>query len=591
MTMKLTLGFRALSIPVLTSAAIAALSCGSSGTQTFAPDASVESPAKAAIPSAQAPIITISSVVPADIPGGAPGASLTAAAAFAWQEFIALNWPAVPQTGAPGTRDKADAGGKFGVRAYSLAWHTYRGKVEIFPGTGNPAGCILNQEGTACALTPGSGYGYDAPPRYIYTSGAIPPASGSPDPSTPWINADENSEIGLNMMFAGVAAANPPPLGNQILFMAKANRAEYDYVARNGWWGQTPPPFQATATYVSTNRQDPPPDSSKLVSFPSGTIELKAAWRKLAPTEDASRYYTAPARYYVTGGSGQPAYVDDTLALVSLHIIHKTPTAPYFVFATFEQADNITDQSGKPVEDLDGRFIGTPSTPMNPDVTSKNAVSANPASPTSIQQLSPATSSVDPAGQLYYVNTPTTPTPQGKIAVNMREHAIPGAIIAVNAAAHQAISAYAAQNGVVNTPWVYYKLINVQSRPIAGKQPGVTYTGADAATFYQANSVVETDYNLQVFSGHFQPPLVPPAAPVTDLITDFNLDGTVFNNVGYGGTAYDMGGCMGCHGNAQVSKGTDFSFILAGGYTPSPETPSAIGDPALRTKYLNLFHH
>jgi hypothetical protein len=33
-----------------------------------------------------------------------------------------------------------------------------------------------------------------------------------------------------------------------------------------------------------------------------------------------------------------------------------------------------------------------------------------------------------------------------------------------------------------------------------------------------------------------------------------------------------MGGCMGCHGNAQVTKGTDFSFILAGaGKTTKPD--------------------
>lgn len=589
--MKLTPAFRIATIPVL-SAAVAALSCGQPAAQKSAPGPSVESPANGAAPAAQPPVITISRVVPTDIPGGAPGASLTAAAAFAWQEFIALNWPAVPQTGAPGTRDQADAGAKFGVRAYPLAWHTYRGKVEIFPGTGNPAGCTLNQGGTACAQMPGSGYGYDAPPRYIYSQVPIPPASGSPDPTTPWINLDENSEIGLDKMFAGVAAANAPPLGNQILFLAKANRAEYDYVAGNGWWGLTPPPpFSATATYVSTNRRDPPPGSSNLVSFPNGTIELKAAWRKLAPTEDASRYYQAPVRYYVTGANSKPAYVDDTLALVALHIIQKTPTAPYFVYATFEQADNITDKNGKPVEDPDGRFIGTPppSTPMNPNITSKNAVSANPASASSIQQLSPATSSVDPAGQLYYVNTPNTPTPQGKIAVNMREHTIPGEIIAVNAAAHQAIAAYAAQNGVGSTPWAYYKLINVQSRPIAGKQPGVTYTGPDAATFYQANSVVETDYSLQVFSGQFQPPLNATNTPnVTDLITDFNLDGTVFNNVEYNGTAYNMGGCMGCHGNAQAA-GKGFSFILGFQRDTSPDTVGPVPPSQAIARFKKLF--
>ena len=36
---------------------------------------------------------------------------------------------------------------------------------------------------------------------------------------------------------------------------------------------------------------------------------------------------------------------------------------------------------------------------------------------------------------------------------------------------------------------------------------------------------------------------------------------------------FNMGGCLGCHGIAQVDKGTDFSFILSGGRVPVPETP------------------
>ena len=49
--------------------------------------------------------ISITPTVPSDI---APPATLQSAGAFAWQEFIALNWPAVPQSGAVGTREKAD---------------------------------------------------------------------------------------------------------------------------------------------------------------------------------------------------------------------------------------------------------------------------------------------------------------------------------------------------------------------------------------------------------------------------------------------------------------------------------------------------
>ena len=37
--------------------------------------------------------------------GGAPNATPAQAAVFAWQEFIALNWPARPQSGKLGQRD------------------------------------------------------------------------------------------------------------------------------------------------------------------------------------------------------------------------------------------------------------------------------------------------------------------------------------------------------------------------------------------------------------------------------------------------------------------------------------------------------
>ena len=67
--------------------------------------------------------ITISSPVPTELNqggGGAPKATLQQAAAFAWQEFIALNWPAVNQTGGVVNnsfvrqRDVPDSNCKFG---------------------------------------------------------------------------------------------------------------------------------------------------------------------------------------------------------------------------------------------------------------------------------------------------------------------------------------------------------------------------------------------------------------------------------------------------------------------------------------------
>ncbi|HEV7903537.1 MAG TPA: hypothetical protein VGO96_06830 [Pyrinomonadaceae bacterium] len=558
------------------------------------------------------PINVSSSKVPSDI---TPPASLQSAAIFAWQEFIALNWPAVPQTGQLNTRETPDTSKKFGDPNYNgpLVWHTTRGKVEIFPGTGNPPGYVNNAA---------QSYGYDAAPQYIYqpgsvASGGVGTPSGQVQPfnltprlivrQPPWINLDENSEIGVTTMYAGNASGLPVP-GTMILFMAKANRTEYNYVAANGWWSNSSSSrnnaITNTQTYVQTRKQDPPPGSSTYVSFPNGTIELKAAWRRLTPTEIKSkRFYMTRVRYYREKSNGAPGYVDDVFGLLALHIIQKTPSAPYFIYATFSQADNLLTANGQPVEDVNGKLLQNQTAPPTaPLVVSKNATSANPATPSSVQSFTPLVAPPQPqTKRLYYINTPVpppaTPTPipwtqpntQGKVSLNKRINDIPTDIIGVNQSAHAAIAAYNQSNGIANSPWLYYKLVNVQYQPY-DKQPGITYTGAPggplASTYYQSNEVVESDYTLQVFSGQFQPQLPSPNQNFNtgNLITDYNTDGTVFKNVSYNGRGYLMGGCMGCHGNIQ-QKGFNFSFIFAGGNVPRPETTNP---PTSLPKFFKL---
>lgn len=568
-------------------------------------------------PTPSALTITISPNVPNDI--SAP-INLNSAAQFAWQEFIALNWPAVPQTGALNTRDKPDGSKNFGDPGYfgPLVWHTFRGKVEIFPGIGNPPG--YNPSAAAS-------YGYDTPPKYIYSNApaTAPPNQGGvgtpngqvlrfspfgPVTATPWINLDENSEIGITSMYAGINPAAPSP-GNLILFLAKANRTEYNYVARNKWWknsvvGSNPTrqaAISSTQAFIGSNTRDPSPGSPSLVSFPNGTIELKAAWRKLSPAEIASkRFYTTKVRYYRTISTGpntnKPGYVDAVFGLLALHIIQKTPSAPYFIYATFSQADNLLDENGNRIEDENGTLIRNQNAPpLDPMVVSQNATSANPATPSSIQHFTPLQSMTDPKKRLFYINTPVQAPPppyvsvQGKVALNKRIHNIPQAIIGVNQMAHSAISAYNQQKGIPSSPWLYYKLVNVQYQPY-DKPAGITYQGLpggpDPSTYYQANEVVESDYILQVFSGQFQnTPLPPPSNynPNGFLITDYNNDGTVFKNVAFNGKGYEMGGCMGCHGNAQ-NAGAGFSFIFKGGPVGSPETD----DPSTGLqKFTKLF--
>ena len=333
------------------------------------------------------------------------------AAVFAWQEFIALNWPAVTQTGAVGNRETPDTTKKFGAvdptLGTPLVWETFRHKVEIYPGSGTPHG----------------GANYDALPQYVYntslpTAIAKPPGVGTSDgqvlpcdvadPNTPWNNLDEQSEIGLDQMFAG-AGPGAQFTGQQILYEAKANRTEYNYVFQNGWYAKGSAPTAATIKYLQDNQQSPPPGYTGQVSFLNGTIELKAAWRELTATELASgRFHTAMVRFYQTLASGFPCYQDAQWGLVALHIIQKTPTAPYFIYATFGQADNLRTAAGASVEDENGNLIANQTAnPLDPMITSQNAVPANPPTPSSVQTLSPATAhSTPPTNLLYYENTP-----------------------------------------------------------------------------------------------------------------------------------------------------------------------------------------
>lgn len=533
----------------------------------------------AATPIPPPPVITITSTPPSDIPGGASNASLQAAAIFAWQEFIALNWPAKT-----GVRDTPDATQKFGsATSRPLVWHTYRAKNEIFPG-GNSVSAPPH------GYTPGGApsFGYNDPTKYIYNVGAVGSKDGQvracknqPAVKSPaWINLDEVTQIGLDSMFAGIVPASATPVNSNpqlIRFLAKANLIEYVYVAQNSYWYETggSPRAVAAQNFKNAVANNAFPPKAPFISFPTGTIEVKAAFRPLTAVEKKSnRFYSTRVRYYEQGANSKPCYREDQWGLIALHIIQKTPSAPAFVFATFEQADNLlTTIGGKtvPVEDENGNIINASSTSTTPALTYQDS-KTNPQ--VSIVGTDYCNTSTNP--HLYYQNgSGQTGVPTGgSICVNQRDHAIPPPVISANQAAHQAIAAYSKKNGIVNSPWAYYKLVNVQAYPFNKTDIVSDPTSPhNAATYYQANIVVETNYTLQNFDGQ----IAANGAP-----TNFNSAGMSFQNVYVlnkeGGTlnkSYNMGGCMGCHGIAQSVKGGDFSFIIGGPPARSPEVPAA----------------
>src|SRR5258708_5346882 len=256
------------------STTVALLSmCGVLLASTWVNDESQQA-AHAATPSG--PAITVSPKFPNELnppynagppqSGGAPSATPTQAAAFAWQEFIALNWPAGPQSGQQGQRDTPSSTCKFGDPNCNgpTTWQTFRGKVETFPGKGNPPGFVANAQAS---------YGYDALPQYNYGNGVTVTAcdpSQANDP-VPWVNLDETDQITLDSMYAGVVQSGSSP-GNSspqlIRFLAKSSRLQYVYVAENSdpsnslnqWWNAIPPGVvTATKNYLLANQQSPSP--------------------------------------------------------------------------------------------------------------------------------------------------------------------------------------------------------------------------------------------------------------------------------------------------------------------------------------------
>ena len=96
---------------------------------------------------ATVPSITIDytqSTPPPDIASQNEDADLTELAQFAWQEFIALNWPAVSDgRGVPDTSPSQVNGfitaSAVGGPTYTPVWQTYWHRNELFPATGKTA--------------------------------------------------------------------------------------------------------------------------------------------------------------------------------------------------------------------------------------------------------------------------------------------------------------------------------------------------------------------------------------------------------------------------------------------------------------------
>ncbi len=219
---------------------------------------------------------------------------------FAWQQFIALNWPASSnRRGDPDHDRPLDATGP-------RVWETWMEASDVYRSDGLP------------------------PPAWTDASGGGPSPTGPGAGNSPVKQLFRLSKVHhlLDDAFQPTSASGAFPdtltdqHGHLVHYEIRMNRILYEYVVKQGLFRAD---RQAAVTHISV---------------PVGSILIKAAWREMEPGEE-SRFYTTTADLLDPDGPTGSAPRRRQVGLVGLHAMQKTASAPQWIWTTYEQVDNV----------------------------------------------------------------------------------------------------------------------------------------------------------------------------------------------------------------------------------------------------------
>jgi hypothetical protein len=276
----------------------------------------VAQPAQCPSPAPIRPGVTISPTLPLDacVPSGFGGLPIDFFDDFSWRSFVALVWPA-----AAGQRGVADTGRSVGATDGPLVFETYKSDWEIFqPGGAAPTPWNSNTPSSPCPNVPSVGFG-DLVLASFSKFGNV-------------------GQAGTGDLVGPIVAQN----GTYVRYLAAVNKVEFDQIHGNKW-------------YLRSNLKGITfaPDTSK-----NNPIDIKSSWivvRNGKP--DGARYYTRKA--WVFDPETQQC-ARETVALVGLHIVTKTPSRPQWIWSSFEHIDNVPDGAARPLAFNDGSGAAMP---------------------------------------------------------------------------------------------------------------------------------------------------------------------------------------------------------------------------------------
>ena len=263
---------------------------------------------------------------------------------FAWQSFLALNWPALDNGTPNNSLTLTD------TRAPRV-WEYF---VDI--------GQVFRKDGTAPIKWSDASKASLKKDFWMHGMGL-----GTPKDK-------KNGEGGYRspVLDESLQAFTGPMVdqdGKWVRYQAAMNKTEFDYVVQNQLYN-----LEGQIAYNAENQ----------IKFPAnkknkkhGSMEIKMSWKQMSDTDATERFFIREARVIPLTGKPYKA----KFGLVGMHIAVRTQSSPTWIWATFEQVDNTSANTLK--KDKNGRRLKptffnniNPSIPVNM-LAPKNAAPVN----------------------------------------------------------------------------------------------------------------------------------------------------------------------------------------------------------------------
>lgn len=236
---------------------------------------------------------------------------------FAWQQFISLNWPR--------------SGGNFGrPNDYSLVtWEKYMPEKVLF----QPNGVTPPPWGTL--ISPAYAAKFKSQKLFVdntETKLLTFTAKFAETDSIRGLTPDQAAPIGKP---SWLGAQN----GTNVWYEIMLNKDYYDFVVQKGY-------YNAITQHDSIRNGVPINFPQGVYNGAVGAIELKAAWMEVDNVNSPKwQRYKLSKAIVMDATSGKLR--NTIVALVGMHILHKTRNQPTWVWATFEHLDNVPNTANE----------------------------------------------------------------------------------------------------------------------------------------------------------------------------------------------------------------------------------------------------